>query len=126
MRTISAFAAGEQAVDGQDIRLTPTGDLEVVDGLESVRQRVVERLRFWIGQWFLDVRGGVPYRPEIFQRPTSAGLAAAVVTDQIRSVEDVTGVHSVVASIDPLSRRMTYTATVATRYGDMQIGETVT
>ena len=124
-RTISAFAPGEQAIDGQDIRITATGDLEIVDGLEDVRQRVIERLRFWLGQWFLGVHDGVPYRPEIFQRPTSVGLAAAVVSDQIRSVDEVTGVSKVFAEIDPLTRKMTYTATVSTPHGEMSMSETV-
>lgn len=125
MRTISAFAPDDHSADNQDIRVTSTGDLEIVDGLENVRQRVIERLRFWVGQWFLRVEDGVPYRPEIFHRPTSVGLAAAVVTSQIRDVEEVTGVANVVAQIDPLSRRMTYSATIMTVYGDMQIGETI-
>lgn len=125
VRSIAAFAAGAQARDGQDIRLTNTGDLDIVEGLEDVRQRVIERLRFWFGQWYAGVNDGVPYRPEIFQRSTTVGLAAVVVSDQIRSVAEVTGVSNVFAEIDPQVRRMTYRARVSTVHGTMEIGETI-
>ena len=124
-RTISAFGANLQARDGQDIRLDERGNLAMAVGLEDVRQRVLERLRYWLAQWFLTVEDGVPYRPEIFQQTTTVGLAAAVVSNQIRSVEGVTGVGRVIAEIDPVTRRMTYSALVSTTQGDTEIGETV-
>ena len=124
-RTIAGFAPGASLIDGQDLQLDENGNLLIVEGLEDVRQRVLFRLRFWLGQWFLAVQDGVPYRPEIFQRPTSVGLAAAVVSDKIRSLDEVTGVANVFASIDPLLRRMTYQCTVQTPHGDMDLEETV-
>ena len=117
VRTLSAFGPGGQQDDGQDLRLTPTGDLELVDDLESVRQRVIERLQTWAGQWYLDRETGIPYRAEIFARPTSVGLAGAVVSDKIRSVEGVTRVIRVIVEIEPVARRMTYTATGQTPFG---------
>ena len=122
VRTVSAFGPGEQSGEGQDLRLTPTGDLEVVDGLESVRQRVIECLQTWAGQWYLDRETGVAYRPEIFARPTSVGLAGAIVSDKIRSVDGVTGVSGVVVEIDPVVRRMTYKATGDTPFGRFTVG----
>ena len=124
-RTLAAFSTDTVTTDAQDIRLDRHGDLLVVDELEDVRQRVLMRLRWWIGQWFLLVRDGVPYRPEIFQRSTSVGLAAAVVSDQIRRVAGVTAVRDVVASIDPTSRLMQYSATIDTLFGSLQMDETV-
>ena len=120
MRTLSTLAPGGQASGGMDLRLTPSGDIEVVDGLESVRQGVIQRLLFWSGEWFLGVADGVPYRADIFRRPTSAGLAAAVVTEQIASVDGVTGVSDVTVTIDPVTRLMSYRAgSVSTRYGTL-------
>lgn len=124
-RTLAAFATDTVGSDAQDIRVDRIGNLLVVDGLEDVRQRVLMRLRWWIGQWFLQVRDGVPYRPEIFQRSTSVGLAAAVVSDQIKRVPGVTSVRNVIASIDPVSRLMQYSATIDTAFGTIQMDETV-
>ena len=119
---MSAFGPGEQSVDGQDLRLTPTGDLALADELESVRQRVIERLQTWAGEWYLDRETGVAYRPEIFSRVTSVGLAGAIVSDKIRSVDGVTGVSGVVVEIEPLERRMTYKASGETPFGRFTVG----
>ena len=108
-------------LDNQDLHLDTFGNLAVVQDLEDIRQRTVERLQFWIGQWFLDVGDGVPYRSEVFTRPTNAGLAAALVSDTIREVEGVTGVRDVIASIDAPTRRFSYTATIDTPFGSTTV-----
>ena len=117
-RTLSMFDGDS---DHQDLHLDARGDLAVVEGIEDVRQRVHQRLRFFLGEWFLDVADGIPYREEVFTRPISAGLAAALVTDQISAVPGVTAVKSVDASLDALRRRFTYTAVVTTPYGETEV-----
>ena len=34
----------------------------VLSGIDAVRQRVIERLRYHVGEWYLDLADGVPYR----------------------------------------------------------------
>lgn len=118
MSTISAFAPG---VDAQDLHLDERGDLAVVTGLEDVRQRVIERLRFWRGDWYLDRTDGVPYIQEVFTRPMSAGLAASIVSGVIRSVAGVTGVRDVEATVDPVTRTLAYSARVDTVHGSTAV-----
>ena len=97
------------------------GNLVVASGLEDVRQRVIERLLLWIEEWFLDVSRGVPYPAQIFRRPISAGLAAAVVTGEIRAVAGVTSVVDVVSSIDPDTRTFRYSARVVSEEGPFEV-----
>ncbi len=123
--TISAFPSDSQDLADQDIYVSDSGDIALVSGLEDVRQRVIERLRFWVGQWFLGINAGVGYRTQIFQNPVSVGLAAAVVSDAIRSIDEVTGVTEVHAEIEPITRRMSYYARVQTRDGDIVLSETI-
>ena len=104
-----------------DLQLDATGNLLIVTGLEGLRQRVLERLLFWVGEWFLNAPDGVDYREEIFQRPISSGLAAAEISEQIRSVEGVDNVSRVTASIDPDTRRFHYSATVHSSFGDTEV-----
>lgn len=121
MRTISAFAPDDEINPRADLRLDARGDLEVVSEREDVRQRVIERLAFWRGEWFLDARQGVPYLTEIFTRPASADLAESVITAEIRSVEGVTDVTEVEVSIDTDTRRLSYAARVSTAYGTAEV-----
>lgn len=119
MTTISVFAPDDAAP--QDLRLTPRGDLELADGLEDIRQRVIERLRFWRGEWYLDLTDGVPYLQDVFTRPITADLSARIITEQIRSVRGVTGVRDVVAELQTVDRRLIYSAIVDTVYGTTQV-----
>ena len=126
MRTISAFGPNRQARHGQDLRLTARGDLEIVEGLESVRQRVIERLRFWRSEWFASGDAGVPYREEIFRDATGVGLASAVISDRIRDVADVTGVADVSVAIDGPTRRMSYRAgRVSSVFGSISLEDDI-
>ena len=74
-RTISAFLG-----DQQDVHLDSRSSLGVATGLEDVRQRVVETLKLWRGEWFLDTTRGVPYADEIFRRPAVAGLISSAIS----------------------------------------------
>lgn len=42
-----------------------TYDLELVESVEVVSQDVLVRLQFFLGEWFLDTRLGVPYFEKI-------------------------------------------------------------
>lgn len=46
--------------DTGDLRMEG-GNLVFVTGAEAVRQHLESRLRFFLGEWFLDQREGIPY-----------------------------------------------------------------
>ena len=66
-------------------------DLEfaVVDGLQSVVQRVETRLRFFLGTWFMNTQAGVPYIPDVLGRMADVSLAKRVIADAARGVDGV-------------------------------------
>ena len=121
MRSISAFSP--DSASGQDIRLDSRGNLAVVDELEDLRQRLIQKLRWELGEWFVATSRGVPYRNRIFSRSISVGLAASILTDQIRSERGVTNVLDVEAVINFQTRRMTYRARVVSDFGDFVLNE---
>ena len=52
MRTLSApdmLDENGQSIGFSDLVLTATGELAVADGEEALRQRVLQRLRFYVG-----------------------------------------------------------------------------
>ncbi len=81
----------------------PTTDINftLVDGLDSVRQRVRQRLLFLFGEWFLQTQSGVPHLQEVLGNPNDLALIRRVITEHIIAVEDVTGVQDVEVSFDP-------------------------
>ena len=101
------------------INQEPSGDItfETVDGLESVRQRVRQRLLFQRGEYYVNELDGVPYVGDVLRYQFEPGLAEAVITEAILAVEDVTGVRDVQITFDSRNRRITYQAEVLSRFG---------
>ena len=120
-RTLSAFDR-DQTKD-QDIRLDSHGNIALVSHIEDVRQRVVEHLRWRLGEWFVKAREGVPYESRVFSTSTSVGLSAAIITEEILKERGVVSVIDVEAFIDFSTRRMTYRAHVVTDQGSFDLDE---
>lgn len=60
---LTAVVDPENPIEG-DLRLT-TGQLTLVDGNDAVRQHIANRLRFFLGEWFLDLRQGLPFYQDV-------------------------------------------------------------
>ena len=55
------------------MRVIPAGDLELIggtvaliEGAGAVRQKLASRFKFFLNEWFLDQRQGVPYYRDVF------------------------------------------------------------
>lgn len=96
--------------DSQDIQFA------TVDGIESVRQRVRQRLLFQRGEYYLDTSDGVPYVTDILRHHYDEVLSQTVITSAIRSVDGVSDVSDVNLAFNPKTRTLTYTAIVQTIY----------
>lgn len=109
--------------DAPDGDLAP--DLEFVQGLEGLRQRVVQRIRFFLGEWFLDRAAGTPYQRDVLVRPISIGLSLTAISHAIRSVEGVRGVSDIEGEIDRTTRTLDFRCRVESDYGTLLIAEMV-
>ena len=58
------------------------GDFKLVSGDNEVSQRVLERLRSFAGEWFLDDEG-LPYLQEIFAKGEGLASAHALILDAV-------------------------------------------
>ena len=108
--------------DGQsrgygDLTLTADGNLSLAGGLVALQERVTQSLRFWLGESFLDYRGGVPYITGIFQKPIPVGLASTIIIEHVTRIAEVERVTDVVAAVDPSTRRLSWSATVHATFG---------
>ena len=104
------------------------GDLEIVDGnlvfeegIESVRQRVCQRLAFILGEWFLNLRAGMPYLSEVFTALRSnTDIAANIIAANIADVQGVSGVVVVHHSLNA-SREFDIRIRVNTELGEFDV-----
>ncbi len=113
-RTLSVQAETEGAV--LDL------DGTVVDGLEALRQRISQRLRFRQGTWKLDKTAGTAQ----LLGHLSPRIAGQTITAAIRDEggDEVTDVVDVEVDLDHNTRVLSYSATVLTVYGPARISET--
>lgn len=74
------------------------GDLSIVDGAESVAQRVKNALLMHRGQWFLDLRQGMPWAP-LLSSSTVAGRVDASIRAETLGVEGVRRVVSLSSAV---------------------------
>lgn len=98
-------------------RIIPTGDLdlELVDGMlrpkmvtgaEYVRQKISARLKFFLGEWFLDLREGVPYFRDVFVKNPDVDLIRSIFRDVLSSVSDVAAVNQLALTYDDATREL--------------------
>lgn len=74
--------------DDGDIQITNNG-FTLVTGKAQIRQRLINNLRTFFGEWFLDLTLGVPYFQLIFEKGTSPEIIEALIKDAILDTEGI-------------------------------------
>jgi hypothetical protein len=87
------------------------GQLALVDGIAEVRQSLQQSLRFLKGEWFLDVRMGVPYR-DLKEKSSDLSLFRSVVTKVALDVAGVVEILSLTLDFDRVTRELSGTLDV--------------
>ena len=99
-----------------DFTVNKRGDFEIDDGGRSVAQRVIERLRSFSGEWFLDDEG-LPYFQDIFGKSVSYQAAYALVLDTIAATPGVAYVNKFEMFLDTETRQYKVEADIQSVFG---------
>lgn len=77
-------------------RLIPEGDIDLADGVvvvlggpQFVRQKIATRLKFFLGEWFLDLREGIPYYRDSLVKNPDLEIVRTLYRAVILSVQEV-------------------------------------
>lgn len=92
-------------------------DLLLIDDAERVAQQILITLRFWLGEWFLDSRDGVPYLEYILIKNPNKAHIRQILTEKISGVEGVEAVTDMKLAINNQSRELAVMYTARTAYG---------
>lgn len=88
-----------------------TGDIaipiQIVRGEHAVLQRIMVRFRFFLGEWFLDQRLGVPYYRDILKKNPNSILISFIFRQVLLGTPGVASVASFSASLDRATRKLT-------------------
>jgi len=97
-----------------DLDLT-TNDLQLVDGVEAIRQELQIRYRFFIGEWFLDPTEGVPYIRDVLKKAPSEAQVRALLSEVARTTPGVESVDNMQLELDSANRHLVVTVDIQAR-----------
>lgn len=108
-----------------DVGLDSDGDLprvvRFISGLELVIQRVQRRVRIVQGEYFADVRVGLPYFAWMAQKPAQVASIGAVLRKAIETTPGVTRVDDWAGAFDESTRTLTFSGTIRTPDGEATV-----
>jgi hypothetical protein len=97
-----------------DLKLDDDGDLALegnslvlISGGDEVAQRLLNRLRLWRGEWFLNLNRGTPYREEIFVKRTALSRIESAIKREILTTSGVLELLEYTQDLDIATRRLT-------------------
>lgn len=102
------------------IRRIPAGDLAIVAGnlvllgktpatrVQYIRQKISARFRFFLREWFLDEREGVPYYRDVFVKNPNIALIRSLFLKVLRETPGVLKVPSFSVRYDQAARQLTF------------------
>lgn len=90
-----------------DLFVNPTtGDMGVVTDAAAIAQHVRQRLKTFLGEWFLDTEAGVPWLDELFGRPYDPALAESIVKEEVLNTDGVKEILSFSVGFDRTKRNL--------------------
>lgn len=92
-------------------------DLATVDGVDAIQQNLNQRLRTFLGEYFLDVRVGVPYFQEIFKKRFNPVVVDTAFKREIIYTEGIIELLSFNINIDTSTRELSLNTKVLTTEG---------
>lgn len=90
-------------LESDDIDVS-TGDLVLVTGTDAIRQHITIRLRFFLREWFLDQRVGVPYYEEVLIKNPSAQVVTSIFREVVAETPGVLEVNDLELSYEGTTR----------------------
>lgn len=86
--------------------LGPEGDLIWVRDGDAISQHLLFRLRFFLGEWFLDIREGIPYFEKILVKLQSLTTPRSILRRVIQDTPGITVITRLVLNLNSASREL--------------------
>jgi hypothetical protein len=100
---------------------TYNGDLVLVDNADAIQQHLIQRLKLFRGEWFLDLDAGVPYFQDILVKNPNPVLVDGVLKDAILETPGVLELSSFSMTYDSTARTLVVAFQVETINGPVNV-----
>lgn len=84
-----------------------SGNLELIDGVDEIAQKLRIRYQFFLGEWFLDQRQGIPYFQKIFVKPFNKTDTDAILREVAETTPGIVEVNRFDSTFDGVTRGFT-------------------
>ena len=98
----------------------------MVSTKEAVGQAVKTRLKLLYSEWWEDIEDGLPLFEQILAIPATGNnkqIVDKLIQDRIQQTLNVTGITSFQSIFDNKTRQYTFTCTIDTKFGQVNLGE---
>lgn len=96
-----------QTIPAGDIKLQ-NGDFATVSGSELARQKLAARFKFFLGEWFLDQRQGLPYYRDVFKKNPDLGVIRSVFRRVVLDCPGIVGIRKFELKFDHSARELSF------------------
>lgn len=86
-----------------------TGNLQIVTGTAEIAQKVSVRLKFFLGEWFLDQRLGIPYFQQVFIKNPQFSVLNNLFRGVVVNTPGIAEVQSFSLALNSATRTLTVT-----------------
>ncbi len=97
------------------LRVIPAGDLAlvggsvaIIEGPPAIRQKLSARFKFFLGEWFLDLRQGVPYYRDVFLKEPNLDVVRSLFRKLIIETPGVLSLVTFTVSYNEARRSMAF------------------
>jgi len=101
-----------------DIKLVD-GDLSLVEGVDAISQHVKQRLKMYLGEWFLDIQSGVAWYQIVFVKNPNLLLVEAVLRDVVINTPGILELNLFELSYENSTRKLGIEFKAQTINGDL-------
>lgn len=89
-------------------------DLQLVSGVDQITQNLSIRLKFILGEWYLDVTQGIPYYEDILIKATNQYRIESILKQEIVDTKNIAEITQFSTEYDNLIRLFTVRFTCKT------------
>ena len=93
------------------------GDFLLINNAERIAQQIKITILEWLGEWFLDLRDGVPYREYVLVKNPNLIHIRSILITKISAVNGVDKVKTMKLDLDKKNRVLTVDFEVLTSFG---------
>ena len=112
------------------LKLNDDGDLAIEansfvwqTGTEEIRQNIIQRLRVFLGEWFLDKREGIPFFEQVLKKAPNPVILNTIFMRQITLTPGVIEILEFNMDLNETTRQLTISTRIRVKDGEITIDD---